>query len=229
MEIDSASFTMAPVPAMAQQQQQQQPLFGLIVPGLPVRTDFAQVDSTKFSLTLQCDGTTIPPPSHIRECVFFLTNPALIPPNHGVMIYWQITANAVAPTATGFELMGALTAEQPSAVLQTGWSENVQIAEILSTTGPVPTAITFGVSLEPVENMVNIGAVKNRVDQSKLLVARKIAGDLFRYMQSFDTGAAARNGSMIVPNNIFDRWFNRFETRFQRDPNFFLKQSEADL
>jgi hypothetical protein len=44
-------------------------------------------------------------------------------------------------------------------------------------------------------------------------------------MQSFDTGAAGAS-QMVVPNNIFDRWFRRFENRFQRDPNFFLKSDD---
>ena len=225
MEIDNANIAM-----MVQAQLPlPQPLFGLIIPGKPVLTDFAPVDATKFSLTVQCDGTIIPTPSLIREIVFFLTNPAALPPNHGMVIYWQITASnanmAPSTTSTGFELLGAVTAEQPSAVLATGWSENVQIAEMSS--GPAPTtAITFGLSLEPIDNMVNMGAVQNRVEQGKLHVARKIAGDLFRYMQSFDTGAAAQH--LVVPNNIFDRWFQRFENRFRRDPNFFLK-SDDDL
>lgn len=223
MEIDSAQFTTTVPPAMIVQPQQlpvQQPLFGLIIPGKAVLTEFVQVDATKFSLTVQCDGTTVPAPSLIREIVFFLTNPAAIPPNHGVVIYWQMTSNANVPT--GFALLGAVTAEQPSAVLATGWSENVQIAEMSS--APAPTAITFGLSLEPIENMFNIGAVQSRVEQGKLHVARKIAGDLFRYMQSFDTGAAAQH--LVVPNNIFDRWFQRFENRFRRDPNFFLKSDD---
>jgi hypothetical protein len=55
-------------------------------------------------------------------------------------------------------------------------------------------------------------------------VAQKIATDLFHFMQSFDTGAVA--GQMVVPNNIFDRWMQRFEARFKRDPNFFMKTQE---
>jgi len=225
MEIDNGDpgGAWAPTPIA---QQPQQPLFGLIVPGTPVITQFSQVDATKFSLTLPCDGTRIPIPSMIREIVFFLTDPSLIPANHGIMIYWQITANSVAPTATGFALLGAVSMDRPSAVFQTGWSENSQVADLLST--GAPTTITFGVSLEPLGNMQNVGALQTKVEQSKLHVARQIAGDLFRFMQSFDTGGAAASGSMVVPNNIFDRWFRRFENRFQRDPNFFLKQSDEE-
>jgi len=219
MEIDSSE-------AQQPQQPQAQPLFGLIIPGTAVQTAFSQVDATRFSLTIPCDGTTIPVPSMIREIVFFLTNPALIPAQHGIMVYWQITANSVAPTSTGFELLGAVTIEQPSAVFQTGWIENTQVAELLST-GAL-TTITIGVALEPLGNVQNLGAVQSKAEQGKLHVARKIAADLFRFMQSFDTGAAP-SGSMVVPNNIFDRWFQRFEARFRRDPNFFLKKSDDDL
>lgn len=53
-------------------------------------------------------------------------------------------------------------------------------------------------------------------------VAKKIATDLFNFMQSFDTGSAGA-GNMIVPKNIFERWLARFEAKAKVDPNFFMK------
>lgn len=53
-------------------------------------------------------------------------------------------------------------------------------------------------------------------------VPRKIAGDLFNYLKSFDE-VGERKGYMTVPNDVFDRWLRRFEHRFKMDPNFFMK------
>jgi len=58
------------------------------------------------------------------------------------------------------------------------------------------------------------------------IVAHKIAEDLFNFMQSFDTGGATGNQTMVVPANIFDRWLRRFQNKLQRDPNFLLRKNE---
>ena len=66
---------------------------------------------------------------------------------------------------------------------------------------------------------------KNRDQwESRLFVAQKIANDLFHYMQSFDT--SQQPGHLVVPHTIFERWMARFESRFRRDPNFFMKTQE---
>ncbi len=82
--------------------------------------------------------------------------------------------------------------------------------------------VTFGVSLESLDNIQNLN-IKSDQEQ-RLFVAQRIATDLFQFMQSFDTGGQSQ-GRMVVPNNIFDRWMKRFEARFRRDPNFFLKSN----
>jgi hypothetical protein len=223
--IPSSNNPFAALPAAAQ------PPFGLIIPGHLVRSDFVQVDNLKFSLSLNCPGDICVPLQAIRQIVFFVYPAAPVPPNHGVLCYWQISS-APAPTvplappiSTGFQLLGAVTPESPSAVFNTGWSENEDVINLLSNIGSSVVTITIGVSLEPLANIKNIGDVDSRIQQGKLFVAQKIASDLFKFMQSFDTGSAGAN-MMVVPNNIFDRWFQRFENRFRRDPNFFLKTED---
>lgn len=186
--------------------------FGLIIPGGPVRTDFVPVDGLKFSLTLV--GVDIP---HVQEVVLFALHPEQWPPNHGLLCYWQISTPQ---QQTGFELLGSLTREAPSSVFSTGWSEKEQVISILSSS--TNANVTIGLSLEPLDNLNNL-QVNNSLEQ-RLLVAQGVASDLFQFMQSFDTGAAGA-GNMVVPTNIFDRWFRRFENRFRRDPNFFLKNN----
>lgn len=151
-----------------------------------------------------------------------------LPPDHGVQIFWSISGvpqqPGVQPPSTGFELLGSLTPDKPSEVFRTGWSEHEQLAEIMASN--IPTVVTIGLSIEPLNNIANVQG-KNRLEH-RMFVAQKIAGDLFRYMQSFDTGGASGSGQMIVPANIFDRWMQRFETRFRRDPNFFLKEGNNE-
>jgi protein Hikeshi len=281
---------------LQQQQPQNQPFFGLIIPGRAVRTDFAPIDATgmKFAVTLTCPGDIPQPIAATTELVLFWTQSTnAFPPGQGVLCYWQIASVASngAAEATGFQLLGAITADSPSRVFQTGWSEHEELMDI-SRPGAPPVNVTIALSVEPLANIQNImgaaaaancGGVGSFGDPAttaiggnshnssrRLFVAQKIALDLFRFMQSFDTGNGGP-GQMLVPNNIFDRWFKRFEARFQSkcvigpnvpyyciisnlicvhescepsniyglfllhlalfvlgDPNFFLKNNEAD-
>jgi protein Hikeshi len=209
----------------------QQPPFGLIVPGSPVRTDFSAMDSSnKFALRLHCPGDINVPLATVTEIVFFTLPNIPIPAGHGVLCYWQIASSEATShitLSTGFELLGAITPDRPSSIFPTGWSENEELMEVSS--AGIPVVVTIGASLEPLDNIQNLGSHRTTsstpTSQSRLFVAQKIASDLFHFMQSFDTGAAG-SGYMSVPNNIFDRWFQRFENRFRRDPNFFLKSDE---
>ena len=191
-------------------------LLGFIVPGGPVRTDFVPADATglKYTLTLQAPGDLPLPLTTVTEVVCFLLPGATLPPQHGILIYWQIASPN--NEATGFELFGSITPDRPSVVFRTGWSLNEAIANIHQQS---LLTVTLGLSVEPLSNIENI-----QVDsgyESRLHVAKQIATDLFTFMQSFDTGAVGN--MMTVPTNIFDRWMTRFEARFRRDPNFFMK------
>jgi Protein of unknown function (DUF775) len=202
------------------------PAFGLIVPGKPLRTDFVAIDATKYALSFVLDV----PLSTVRELVLFTMPSFAFPPGYGVLCYWQITAQQSGgeTRSTGFEMFGALAETQPSAIFQTGWSEHEQLAELMAaaTTGPggAVLQVSIGVSLESLANIQNLGDAADRVQQGKLYVAQKVAEDLFQFMLSFDNGTSGNQAMMVVPNNIFDRWFERFKSRFQRDPNFFLRQ-----
>jgi hypothetical protein len=226
-----------------QEQQQQQPqqsptsfnpqqVLGLIVPGGPVRTDFVPVDNTgtKFSLTLTSPGDLPSPLTLVNELVCFLSTP-LPNANVGLLIYWQLAYQN--GEQSGFELLGALTSDRPSEVFRTGWSEHDQFLAIpplqhQQQNGGV--CITIGVSMEPIASVQNLMSSKTTDHSRRPLVAQKIAQDLYNFMQSFDTGSSTNSNNqpqqMVVPHNIFERWWKRFEAKSKRDPNFFLKNAD---
>lgn len=233
MELDNSSVQAATIPqaSFVGSSPAQSPTFaqqpfnlGLIVPGGPVRTDFVQVDATgtKFSLTLNCPGDLPSPPTLVNELILFLGAP--LAPNTGLLLYWQLSY----PNETqsgGFELLGALTMNRPSEILRTGWSEHDQFLAIPPQQQNV--TITIGISIEPLESVQNLASNTSTNHSKRPLVAQKIALDLYNFMQSFDTGGAVGNQQMVVPQNIFERWWNRFENKSKRDPNFFLKNSDS--
>lgn len=132
-------------------------------------------------------------------------------------------------TSSGFELLGALTPTKTSAVFRTGWSSHDQLLHIIEQQRQQPSQsagikITLGVSIESLDNISNLQILERGVEDRKN-VAKKIATDLFNYLQSFDGVGSATNGLMTVPSNVFERWFKRFEGKLSRDPNFFMKNS----
>jgi hypothetical protein len=207
-------FTGSLIGAAPQKSPAAQQLLGFVVPGGPVRTDFVPADAsgTKYTLTLRTPGDLPLPLTTVSEVVCFLLPNAPLPPQQGILLYWQISSPG--NDATGFELLGAITQERPSAIFRTNWSQN----EALLSQHQISPVVTLGVSIEPLENIQN---VDNGGHENRLHVAQKIAMDLFQFMQSFDTGAVGN--MMTVPTNIFDKWMKRFETRFRQDPNFFMK------
>ena len=214
-----------------------QKIFGLIVPGQPVITDFLPTDNTglKFLLTIPFAINTSP--LLIADLVLFLLPGISLPSDTGALIYWSaapLYTNAnfiISPpssSSTGFELLGALTNPKPSGVFRTGFSTNESLLQLWqqqqqSSGGGI--SISIGISIEPIATIINIPGVENHGVENRGEIAKKIALDLFQYLQSFDD-AGSRKGSMIVPTNVFERWYRRFEEKLGRDPSFFMKNSE---
>ena len=201
-------------------------MFGLVVPGSPVMTQFVASDTTGNRFTMQLPPITVATATaSIPDVVFFFLPDAPIPPSHGAMLYWQATTTTATnhnTVSTGFELLGSISPSSPSAVLRTGWSTNESFLQFGSTGGESVT-ITFGVSVEPLDHIDNISSTttqSNGVDD-RLLVATSVAKDLFQYMQSFDDGQRNSKDYMTVPVTIFTQWMERFERRFRLDPHFF--------
>ena len=171
----------------------------------------------------------------VTEIVFFLTTPTVLPVDHGLLAYWQLAVVGAPASSSGFELLASVTPDRPSVVVSTGWSEHEQF--VAASTAGSAVQITFGISVEPlsvIQNL-NLNAANpihdsNNPASKRPIVAQKIGQDLFNFLQSFDTQTTDAMGlppnHMVVPTNIFERWWRRFESKSKRDPNFFMKSSE---
>jgi hypothetical protein len=196
-------------------------VFGLLIPGRPVRTDFAPVDATntKFALTLLTEDGN---PITIADVVFFLLPGITLPPDHGAVLYWNVQGiNSVG--SSGFQTLGAIGPNRPSGVFRTAWANNDVILDAVGRSNGQPVSVTLGVSVEPLGNIANLEIATKGVED-RVQTAKQIAMDLFNYLQSFDFNTY--NDGMMVPRNIFERWMKRFEAKSRVDPNFFMKSSE---
>mmetsp|Transcript_12131 Transcript_12131/g.15827 ORF Transcript_12131/g.15827 Transcript_12131/m.15827 type:complete len:183 (+) Transcript_12131:201-749(+) len=174
--------------------------FGVVVPGRPVRTDWQQISETKFAMNIECAR-------EVNDLVLFLLPGSALPPDCGAVLYWQVQ------NGEGYEMLGAIANTRPSGVFRTGFAQHEQVLR------SVDGIVTLGVSLEKLDTIINLDIAQAGVED-RGEVAKKIAINLFNFMQSFDE--ASRPGLITVPSNVFERWMKRFEQKYKQDPNFFM-------
>lgn len=182
--------------------------FGITIEGRPAILGLRALDVSKAVVE-------IPAPALVAELMFFLLPNSPVPPGTGAVLYYSI------PPHTGWELLGAVDASCPSSILRTGWPED----EFGST---APTA-QLGVSIEPLDVIQNLraaGAITARAGEDRRHFALQVAKDLYRFMTSFSQTHAANPEMMVIPTNILDRWIQRFESKYARDPNFVLRPQD---
>uniref|UniRef100_A0A7S1B6R7 Hikeshi-like C-terminal domain-containing protein n=1 Tax=Corethron hystrix TaxID=216773 RepID=A0A7S1B6R7_9STRA len=217
-----------PQSSTPQQQSQPHPLFGLLVPGRSLRTDFCPISPTQFTLRLSSEdipfaqGAKLGAPpistslflSSISEIVVTLFEPAVasLGPDNAVILYWQ------AEGSDTFETLGALTALRPSGIFRTGWDTGIHPALKDGSC----RAVIIGASVESIEKAHNL-ELDTRHIEDRLSMAKKIAINLFNFMESFNTHSGGCGQYMTVPTNVLERWMKRFEAKYKIDSNFFMR------
>ena len=116
-----------------------------------------------------------------------------------------------------WEYCGCVANAKPSDVFTLRWPVD-------EATGRAYPTAAVGVSVEPLTSALEKEAA---LVQHKETFAKRVAEDLFRFMQSFQCEGSS-NDRMVVPVNILTRWFDKFQNRFRRDPNF-LDRSRLDI
>lgn len=46
-----------------------------------------------------------------------------------------------------------------------------------------------------------------------------------RYMESFNAGSSG--DTLVLPSNVLEQWFSKFEHKFRRDPDFLIRRGEV--
>jgi Protein of unknown function (DUF775) len=75
-----------------------------------------------------------------------------------------------------------------------------------------------GISLEPAAELAGKESAKMGARED---FAKRIAFNLFRFIESF---GGTQGDNIVVPTNVLDHWFRRFQEKFQKDPDFLARQ-----
>ncbi|PON47330.1 OPI10 family [Parasponia andersonii] len=185
-------------------------MFGVVFPNRSFPMDisaFTQIDT--FHWILDMNTFVGEAYDQVHELCIFLLNSFTLPPDKALAVYVQSPGSA-------FVFCGAVTLTRPSAVLNLAWPEPGAAAAPLQITASdaAPISAKIGVSVEDLASLPSLDVTAERRIER---LALKVGENLFNFMQSF---CGVDGSKLVVPMDILDRWFKKFQDRAKRDPNY---------
>ncbi|WZZ06228.1 hypothetical protein YC2023_092149 [Brassica napus] len=179
-------------------------MFGVVFPNRSFPMDistFVQIDTSHWVLDMNhFVGEAY---DQIGEMCIFLLNNFTLPPDKALAVYVQSPGSA-------FAFCGAVTVSRPSAVLSLQWPEPGSAAQTAGDSGPLSAKI--GISVEDAASLPSLDVAAERKIER---LAMRVGENLFNFMQSF---CGVDGSKLVVPMDILDRWFKKFQERAKRDP-----------
>ncbi len=174
-------------------------MIGIIIPGLPIITG-GPINTTNVV-------SDVNNPKNVNNISMFLAQP--IPDDCGAALYYSV------PPYQTQQFIGCICNQRPSDVFYTGWSldPNVNIHQ----------TIKIGVQMEKLKNIEMAFKEKIQVDIGHQEFAKRLAKNLYNYLDSFNQNQDHNNQLLAVPVNFLEKWYNKFLNKYQVDPNFLMK------
>nr|CAG4635053.1 EOG090X0D82 [Alona affinis] len=196
-------------------------MFGLIVSGRLVQTDFQQISPTQFMIT-------VPDADNINHLVVFLTGAVPFPDGFGGSVYFS-WPNPSAPPS--WQLLGFVTNAKPSSIYKITKLKN-------DPAGMSSSASSFGfgqqsshnaqigISIEPLQQIASQSpnAITEPSNTSTFLeFAERAVQNLFDYVASFAVSQSQMTpnpNEIFVPMSVLRNWYANFSRKLQLNPQF---------
>lgn len=185
--------------------------FGVIFIGasFPIAASaFTQADATHW--VLDVSASVSQSWQTLKEVVLFLGRP--IGPEVGLGLY-------VAMGGGGWNFRGYASSDHPSDTFPLQWP-HVETSQPTS----APQMLQLGVSVEPLAELEQKLGSKHA---QKEHFAKAVALNLYHFMESFG-GIQQSSNQLLVPTNCIEQWFDKFQRRFRKDPDF-LSRERAEV
>ncbi|KAG9076924.1 hypothetical protein FS749_011232 [Ceratobasidium sp. UAMH 11750] len=208
-------------------------MFGICVAGRLLQTECQQIDETHVAFTIESASNV----NHI--CVFMLgTVP--FPPGFAATVHFHWPGK-------GFQLLGMLSNEKPSAVFRLrgtyAAAHHQSHSTISSATAAMNTAsdnvtAVLGIAVEPIpaveaqiassadNRIVKAGAAGGSTLSDPAALAERVVKHLFTYLSSFVSDPGSLSPETVVPLNIIRRWYDSFLTKIRSGGVGFLENQE---
>lgn len=198
-------------------------MFGLIVSGRLVQTDFHPVSETQFLFN-------IPEADKINHVVIFMTGQTPFPDDFGGAVYFSWPR----PEGPAWILLGHITNAKPSAIFKIS-SLKASSDDEQSGNGPHFGAMShqqshlaqIGVSVEPLSQLAQQTPAPQAAAAQAIPAfsefSTKMAESLFNYTSSFSQTQAQMTPQpeeLFVPLSSLKKWYENFQRRLQHNPFF---------
>ncbi|KAM3956598.1 protein OPI10 homolog [Aphomia sociella] len=194
-------------------------VFGLIVSGRLVQTEFTPLSESRFLIT-------IPEVDSINHAVVFLTGVTPLPLGTAAMVYWSWPDPAAPPN---WQLLGHISNNKPSAIFKIS---NLKKLHELSEENKFISAFgqqqichdaQIGISIEPETNVQLLASSVAQQANDYVTFAQRMLENLVNFVASFTVTQEQMTptpGVAYIPLNTLQTWYQNFERRLQQNPNF---------
>ncbi|KAJ8951467.1 hypothetical protein NQ318_000161 [Aromia moschata] len=190
-------------------------MFGIIVSGRLVQTEFQQISPTQFV-------TTINDADNINHIVVFLTGAVPFPEGTAGQVYFSWPDPNAPPN---WLPLGYISNQKPSAIFKISSLRKLEemgdYSNVMFGQSHIVHNAQIGIAIEPISNIQEV-PVTNTVE-ANVSFAQKMLESFLNYVLSY----TITQGNMVpdptatyVPLSTVQNWYTNFERRLQQNPNF---------
>nr|CAI5824956.1 unnamed protein product [Callosobruchus analis] len=190
-------------------------MFGVIVSGRLVQTEFTPISDTQFV-------TTIQDADNINHLVVFLTGAVPFPEGTAGQVYFSWPDPNAPPN---WQVLGYISNQKPSAIYKVSSLKRLEemgdYTNMMFGQSHIVHNAQIGIAIEPIQN-IQEGPQQTNAEHH-LNFAQKMLESFMNYVLSY----TVRQSHMVpdptatyVPLSTVQNWYTNFERRLQQNPNF---------
>ncbi|KAK3913683.1 Protein Hikeshi [Frankliniella fusca] len=197
-------------------------MFGLIVSGRIVQTDFQPLTPTNLV-------STIPDAENINHVVVFLTGLTPFPPDMGGLVFFGWPDETTG--SSNWQLLGFISNEKPSAIFKVS---NLKKTSSLGAGCQNPFALhvsknaQIGISVEPLTSVQQqVSQIPSSPDGSTASNFRDFCTKMLENFMNYASSFSQAQSQMVpnpseqyVPLSTLQSWYNNFNRRLEQNPYF---------
>lgn len=194
-------------------------MFGCIVSGRLIQTEFQQVSENHFVFNLAAPDT-------LHHVVVFLLGTVPFPEGMGAAVYF-----AWPGPEPSWQLLGYISNQKPSAIFKVSQLHKASETNPFGSTilRPDHSMAQIGISVEPLNQLTQQTPALNTLPSalnSRLEFTMKMLENFVNFSSSFGLQQSQMTPTpqeTYVPMSVVQRWFENFKRKITNDPEFWRK------
>lgn len=188
-------------------------LFGVIVAGRLVQTDFERIDDAHFVIN-------IPDADSVNHIVVFMTGAEPFPERIGGSVYFSWPNPCGPPT---WLYLGHISNTKPSAIFRIGKQKHDDVSAHSFGMQQFSHVAQIGISVEQL-SLIALQTPASTTSPSNVdsftEFTTKMVENFYNYVASFATQLSPNSSNSYVPLNCLQQWYVTFQRRLEQNPTF---------